>query len=88
MKIYHTATQEDYNALMKELSAQGCRWLYGEKMEDFDAFSDEKFLTCIKVNGSIVEYGNLYFLKHSFPNVEIVEYKPGKELKDLNESVL
>ena len=29
MKIYHTETQEDYNALMIELEEKGCEWRSG-----------------------------------------------------------
>ena len=32
MKIYHTETQEDYDALMVELERQGCKWYNGVQM--------------------------------------------------------
>lgn len=38
MKIYHTATREDYDALMIELDSQGYKWLSGAKMQKFNAF--------------------------------------------------
>ncbi|ECJ9746337.1 DUF3310 domain-containing protein [Listeria monocytogenes] len=31
MKLYHTETQEDYNALMIELEKKGCLWIVEEK---------------------------------------------------------
>ncbi|WP_260442640.1 DUF1642 domain-containing protein [Listeria farberi] len=31
MRIYHTETQEDFNALMEELEREGCMWRRGDK---------------------------------------------------------
>ena len=40
MKIYHTETQQDYDALMSELEEKGCEWRNGVKPTQFDKFKD------------------------------------------------
>ncbi|EAE1669496.1 hypothetical protein ARW38_13680 [Listeria monocytogenes] len=31
MRVYHTETQEDFNALMEELEREGCIWQSGDE---------------------------------------------------------
>ncbi|EOI9112064.1 DUF1642 domain-containing protein [Listeria monocytogenes] len=31
MRVYHTETQEDFNALMEKLEREGCKWSIGHK---------------------------------------------------------
>lgn len=47
-KTYHTATREDYDALMIELGRKGYRWNDGSKMQDYNGFWHHKELTIIE----------------------------------------
>ena len=55
MKIYHTETQADYDALMVELERQGCTWFSGlkptEAATNWKLNSNE---TCVKVDKKVV----------------------------------
>lgn len=38
MRVYHTETQEDFNALMEELEREGCIWRSGDKPTELKNF--------------------------------------------------
>ena len=51
MKIYHTETQADYDALMVELEKQGCKWLSERKpTEATTNWKVNSSETCVKVD--------------------------------------
>ena len=71
MKIYHTETQEDYDALMEELEREG-----------IDTFStnvwpENEKETGIRLGNDDFDYGygpiDWYAIRH--PNIPIIEYK-------------
>ena len=88
MKLYHTQTRKDYDALMYELESKGVKWYSGHKPLEFDGFEDYGIKTVISVTNELIEYFSMDFYKENYNEVEIIEYKAKKDVKDLNESVL
>ncbi|EAC5449518.1 DUF3310 domain-containing protein, partial [Listeria monocytogenes] len=37
MKIYHTETQEDYDALLENLKNEGWTWFFGEAITSYNS---------------------------------------------------
>ena len=76
MKIYHTETQVDYDALMVELEAQGCKWFSGRKpteaTENWKANSSE---TCVRVDKKVAVYDEKSLYTRKYPDVPITKYK-------------
>lgn len=73
MKIYHTETQQDYDALMVELEAEGYEWIDGEiptEQSYFDNYGSETVII-FDVLGKIIQYGNI---KNRLDE-QIIEYK-------------
>lgn len=69
MKIYHTETQEDYDALMAELEDKCCLKL---KRINWKVFESQTvvFLEEIKLS-----FGSVMEAKQEYPNVPIEKYK-------------
>ena len=88
MKLYHTETREDYNALIDELSAQGFKWQGGQKPHEFDGFGKHESETIFKVSDNVIIYFSMNSYKNNYNEFELIEYKAKKDVKDLNESVL
>ena len=88
MKLYHTQTRKDYDALMYELESKGVKWYSGQKPHEFDGFEDYGIKTVISVTNELIEYFSMDLYKENYNEVEIIEYKAKKDVKDLNESVL
>ena len=76
MKIYHTKTQADYDALMIELEAQGCKWSSGFKIKKINN-KWEKYAnnTCVRVDGRIAFYDEKDYYVMKYPRVPITTYK-------------
>lgn len=76
MKIYHTETQEDYDALMVELEAQGCKWLSERKPTEakYHWFNYEE-KTCVRVSFGILTRFDFRHFKEEYPDVPIIKYK-------------
>lgn len=82
MKIYHTETQADYNALLIELEEQGCFWAYGGKpTEWFDEFwGFHKGSTCVGVKSNKqMKYCEIDYYKEEYPDTPIIKYKTNQE---------
>ena len=75
MKIYHTATQEDYNALMSELEVKGYEWLSGRKPTSKKYWEQEKENSCIIILSKYITFMNIEQSKKQHPNIPIIEYK-------------
>ena len=75
-RIYHTETQEDYDALMIELEAEGCKWFSGRKPTKSKAgWVGHKENTCIKVSERRLTREEIEFFKKRFPHIPIIEHK-------------
>lgn len=76
MKIYHTETQADYDALMVELERQGCKLVDGDKTTEltgyWKVYSSE---TCVKVCKKVVKYSKKSYYTSAYPSVQIIKYK-------------
>ncbi|MCC9273711.1 MAG: hypothetical protein K8V42_05410 [Enterococcus aquimarinus] len=87
MKIYHTETQADYDALMVELEAEGCKWFSGRKpteaTENWKANSSE---TCVRVDKKVAMYDKKSLYTRNYPDVPITEYKAADQEMKLRES--
>ena len=82
MKIYHTATREDYYSLMIELEDKGVTWSKGSKPTTINNWQSLESNTCISLENGIIEYSDTSYYNRRFPSIEIVEYKAkGEEIK-------
>ena len=91
MKLYHTATREDYNALMYELESKGVKWRGGQKIHEFDGFEMHGSEAILKLSGNVISCYSMDFYKQNYNEFEVIEYKAEKSEKDIkisNESVL
>ena len=76
MKIYHTETQEDYDALMVELEEQGCKWLSGRKpTETTKNWKQNSSETCVRVGKKMAMYDKKSYYTWEYPSVPITKYK-------------
>ena len=75
MKIYHTKTQADYDALMVELEVQGCAWAYGHKPTTSNDWRFQEEHTCIKLKGQSITRGYLELFNNLHPDIPITKYK-------------
>ena len=84
MKIYRTATREDYDSLMTELEGKGYKWLSGDKPTQSDNFrihgKDTYFY--VKCGGISLSDGD-YFNK-LYKDEPIIEYKSKGDKQMLN----
>ena len=88
MKIYRTATREDYNALMVELESKGFEWISGHKPTSKDyCWKEDKENTCICISGKEITFGSIRWHKKQYPDTPIVEYKAKGEKMEKNENV-
>ena len=89
MKIYHTATQQDYDALMSELEEKGCEWFDGKKPTAVNLWSMWKETTCLRVDNYVVFHGSLDYYREKYHNKNIIEYKAkGTKMKRELEEIL
>ena len=91
MKLYHTETQQDYDALMSELELKGTKWVGGQKPHEFDGFGVYGSETILKVSDNLISYFSMDFYKDNYSEFEVIEYKAEKSEKDVkisNESVI
>ena len=76
IKIYHTETRADYDALMVELEAQGRKWVSGRKPTEtttnWETYSSE---TCVRVDKKVVGFAKKSIYTRRYPNIPIIEYK-------------
>ena len=81
MTIYHTATQEDYDALMIELEKQGFRWggVCGEKPTKESYYKVYTSDTTITTYTDAIRYGCIKDDMESNPDEPIIEYKAKKK---------
>lgn len=79
MKIYHTVTQEDYDALMVELEAEGYKWVDGEippELSLFDKYGSESTVTTYNgISKKFMQYSKVAYQIENSPNEPIIEYK-------------
>ena len=76
MKIYHTRTLEDYDALMVELEEKGCKWFDGKKPTYLRYWKLGKENTCIDISGKdIITFAPIEWYKKKYPDTPIIEYK-------------
>ena len=81
MKIYHTATQEDYNSLMVELEKQGFRWgsVCGKKPTEGFNYKVYKSETTITTFTDVISYSCVKDDMENYPDEPIIEYKAKKK---------
>ena len=87
MKIYHTETQEDYNALMIELEEKGCEWRSGVKPTQLDIFKDYGKDTCVYEECGEITLSYVECFKKYHSNETLIEYKARGEKMTKNENV-
>ncbi len=89
MKLYHTETQEDFNALLGKLKNEGHIWFFGEVITSDDSQLWERHkqntIVYVDVNGDGVSYGNLSYAKDKYSDTPIEKYKAKKSLDEAEE---
>ena len=75
MKIYHTETQADYDALVAELEVQGCKWSSDIKLSAINNWHTNGRQTCLRVYGSEVNRASLNYYKEEYTDIPIIKYK-------------
>lgn len=77
MKIYHTETQEDFDALLEELKNEGYSWFFGEVIPSYDSELWERYKqdTVVHIEEEGVSWGSLSYAKYLHPNIPIEKYK-------------
>lgn len=84
MKIYHTKTQEDYNALMRELEKNGVNWSGGSKATEINIWSQFKHITCLTVDSIISGFDTVKYHELKYPDIPIIEYTAKKPHDNVN----
>lgn len=81
MKLYHVETQEDYDALMKELDEKGYYWSSYDGIFDTNEWLNHKSETVVNANDNKKElcYSRKGFYQTHYPNEEIITYKAKQE---------
>ncbi len=77
MKIYHTETQEDYDALLENLKNEGWTWFFGEAITSYNSqlWERNKQNTVVHIEEEGVSCGSLSYAKYLHPNTPIEKYK-------------
>ena len=76
MKIYHTETQADYDALMMELEAVGCEWFSGRKPTEATTYWKLNSIeTCVKIDKKVIAYNEKGYYAMRYPSIPIIKYK-------------
>lgn len=77
MKIYHTETQEDFDALLGKLKNEGYSWFFGEVIPSYDSELWERYKqdTVVHIEEEGVSWGSLSYAKYLHPNTPIKKYK-------------
>ena len=75
MKIYHTETQQDYDALMSDLEENGCKWRSGEKPTRLDKFKDSGKDICVYEEYGEITFSDVEYFKKYHSNETLIEYK-------------
>lgn len=77
MKIYHTETQEDFDALLGKLKNEGYSWFFGEAItqDDSELWERFKYDSALFVDEEGVSWGSLSYAKYLHTNTPIEKYK-------------
>lgn len=77
MKIYHTETQEDFDALLGKLKNEGYSWFFGEVIPSYDSelWERNKQNTVVHIEEEGASCGSLSYAKYLHPNTPIEKYK-------------
>ncbi|MEJ3950183.1 hypothetical protein WGW22_09040, partial [Campylobacter jejuni] len=77
MKIYHTETQEDYDALLENLKNEGWTWFFGEAITSYNSqlWERNKQNTVVHIEEEGVSCGSLSYAKYLHTNIPIEKYK-------------
>ncbi|EGM8709796.1 DUF3310 domain-containing protein [Listeria monocytogenes] len=80
MKIYHTETQEDFDALLGNLKNEGWTWFFGEAITQDDSELWERYKqdSALFVDEEGVSYGTLSYAEDNYPDTPIEKYKAKK----------
>lgn len=80
MKIYHTETQEDFDALLGNLENEGRTWYFGEAItqDDSELWERYKQNTVVYVEKEGLSYGTLSYAEYRHPDIPIEKYKAKK----------
>ncbi|HFU6111143.1 TPA: DUF3310 domain-containing protein [Listeria monocytogenes] len=76
MKLYHTETQEEYNALMAYVEKKGYEWNTKEKPTEYNCWNIFKNETVIVIEYDInLGFASKEYCKRVYPDTPIKKYK-------------
>lgn len=76
MKLYHTETQEDYNALMAHVEKKGYEWNTKEKPTEYNCWNIFKKETVIVIEYDInLGFASKEYCERVYPDTPIKKYK-------------
>lgn len=84
MKIYHTKTQEDYDALMRELEHDGVCWNDRARATANNVWDWHEDGTCVKVDDEVLMYADIGYYESEHPDIRIIEYTAQKSRVERN----
>ncbi|EAG2419291.1 DUF3310 domain-containing protein [Listeria monocytogenes] len=87
MKLYHTETQEDFNALLEKLKNEGCSWFFGEPITSYDSrlWERKKQNTVIFLQEEGISYGTLSYAEDNYYDTPIEKYKAKESLVEVDD---
>ncbi|HHH7037876.1 TPA: hypothetical protein ACP2ML_003084, partial [Listeria monocytogenes] len=76
MKLYHTETQEEYNALMAYVEKKGYEWNTKEKPTEYNCWNIFKKETVIVIEYDInLGFASKEYCERVYPDTPIKKYK-------------
>lgn len=84
MKIYHTETQADFDALMIELEEQGYKWAHGDKPTEWEWLDEiwdaHRGNTCVGAESNKqIQWSDIDYCEINYPDTPIIKYKAKTE---------
>lgn len=79
MKIYHTETQADYDALMVKLDAEGVRWRSGRRMKGPTYWERYRRYTCVLLKKDKASFDEKDYYVKNYPDIPIIRYRAEEE---------
>lgn len=84
MELYHTETQEDFNALLEKLENDGRESALINATDRFRHWEYYKQDTVIFVEERMMFYTSIRYCKQNYPEIEIKKYKAKKSMDEIS----
>ena len=74
MIVYHTESQEAYDALISELTSQGVMWSGGGQLNTVYNWQMLLDQTCVRVDGKRAGFGSKKYYERRYSCIPIIKY--------------